>query len=420
MIGLKRAISACILASALMATVAAHAATYYVATTGSNSNPGTEKNPWGTVAYAVNKMVAGDTTYVMAGTYNEGLIQFRRSGTSSQPIRLLAMPGTLPTINFVNGMIDGYVVGSDKILIQHASGFWLPMGWITISGFEIRGGQEGIKIYNCHDCTISHNWLHHNGHGILGNGTRVRIERNIINHNGQFEKCEAGLEMCNGDHGIYANGSAFTVVNNLIYDNMGYGIQLNATVAYSPARHAGVEFAESHNWAIVNNTLAYSRYRGAIVIWRDRANNTRIENNIFYENSVMGASSATNGISFLSGPPIGVVIRNNLAFASESGGTVFITPGSAVEGTHYTQSGNIVNTSNPEFVNAPATLPASPNFALTARSPAIDKGLTLPEITTSFDGTPRPQGRAHDIGAYEYKAGSDAKPPAAPIALQVH
>lgn len=83
-------------------------------------------------------------------------------------------------------------------------------------------------------------------------------------------------------------------------------------------------------------------------------------------------------------------------------------------------SGNIVNVSSPAFVNAPATLPASPNFSLTARSPAIDEGLSLAETRTDFNGTTRPQGRAYDIGAYEYSAGNDAQSPARPAGLQVH
>jgi hypothetical protein len=67
------------------------------------------------------------------------------------------------------------------------------------------------------------------------------------------------------------------------------------------------------------------------------------------------------------------------------------------------RSGNIVNVSDPAFVNAPAELPASPNFSLTAQSPAIDKGLPLAETRTAFDGTLRPQGCAYDIGAYKFE-----------------
>jgi hypothetical protein len=89
LIRLKRTIGACMLVSALLPGVATYAATYYVATTGSNSNPGAETQPWQTVAFAVNTMVAGDTTYVKGGIYNEG-------GDQLQEIRYTICPDQAP------------------------------------------------------------------------------------------------------------------------------------------------------------------------------------------------------------------------------------------------------------------------------------------------------------------------------------
>lgn len=407
----KLAVGVCLLTLASlhacrMPTVAAHASTYYVAATGSNSNPGTEKQPWQTVAHAVTTMVAGDTTYVRGGTYNEGVIRFKRSGTQPAPIKLLNYPGEAPAINF----IDKRRV--HRFLIQHAASHTNPMGWITIEGFEIANAYDGIKIYNGHDLTIRRNWIHDSlHHGILGNGTRVLIDRNKISHNGDFSRCVIEAWYCNQDHGIYFHGSAITITNNLIYDNLAYGIQLNgsATSGYSLKKHAGPEYAGAENWVIVHNTLAYQANRGGIVVWGSQCAKARIENNIFYENSV-NQSNFSQGIHFVSTTCTGIVIRNNLAYATSPGGTAFLGSGTN-EWIHYTQSGNIVNTLNPKFVNAPATLPDSPNFALTARSPAINAGVALAATNTAYDGTPRPQGRGFDIGAYEYRAEGNIKPP---------
>ena len=43
------------------------------------------------------------------------------------------------------------------------------------------------------------------------------------------------------------------------------------------------------------------------------------------------------------------------------------------------------------------------NFHLTAGSPAVDAGVNTAGlgVTVDLDGTPRPQGAAYDIGAYE-------------------
>jgi Right handed beta helix region len=409
---LKRAIGVCTLASALFQTAAVYAATYYVATTGSNSNPGTEKQPWQTVAHAVNTMVAGDTTYVRGGTYNEGVMLFRRSGTQSAQIKLLNYLDEAPIIHCNTSSPRGPF---NRITIANRSGVNVAIGWITIEGFEIRNCWDGLKIHSGHDLTIRRNWIHDNfpGQGILGTGTRILIDRNVINHNGGFAVCATTPSQCNQDHGIYASGTAYTITNNLIYDNLAYGIQVAGAYTYAAAKYAGPEYVDSADWIIANNTIAYQVHRAAIVVWGS-AKNLQIVNNIFYENGRTLASSAPQGIDFVSADSNSrVTIDNNLAYASGAGASAFLSI-FAIEGIHYTQSGNIVNAVNPAFVNASATPPASPNFTLTERSPAIDKGLSLTVTKTAFDGTTRPQGGTYDIGAYEYKAGGDITPPVAP------
>ncbi|NGZ95512.1 MAG: hypothetical protein CV089_05155 [Nitrospira sp. WS110] len=405
----KIAIVAYLLASALLSTVATHAATYYVATSGNNNNPGTSSQPWKTIAYATSKMVAGDTTYVKGGTYQEGVIRFARSGTQSAPIKLLNAPGGFPIINFID-KTKGH-----RILIQLSAGSQYKIGWITIEGFEIRNGYDGIKYYNLHDSNIRRNWIHHNGfQGIMGvGGTRVLFDRNRINHNGRFAACAAGTTTsCSHDHGIYAHGSAYTITNNLFYDNIGYGVQQNGSSTSTST--AGPEFAGAKNWVIANNTFAYQYNRSGIVLWGPQSSNTRIENNIFYENAVKGPSYAAQGINFTSGGK-GNTIRNNLAFASGSGGRNFIVGGTA--GVNYTLSNNIINTDNPKFVNAPATLPSSPNFAIASGSPAVNKGLTTSATKNSYTNVSRPQLSLYDIGAFEFYSSSASL--SAPTSLQV-
>jgi hypothetical protein len=216
------------------------------------------------------------------------------------------------------------------------------------------------------------------------------------------------------------HGSALTITNNLIYDNLAYGLQQNgsSTSAYNPANHAGPEFAGAANWIVANNTFAYNKNRGGIVVWGALCTNARIENNIFYENGRTLPSYGGQGIDFQSSGT-GNTVRNNLAFASGSGAMNFIVGGT--QGTHYTQSDNIVNTLNPRFLNAPATLPPSPNFSMTSGSPAIDRGLFISSNRTSYAGTARPQGSSHDIGAYENTSSSASSSAqlATPMSLQV-
>ena len=424
MLRLKQALSACMLASVLVPSVAAHATTYYVATNGNNANNGTsEETPFRTIGKAVDIMIAGDTTYVRGGTYNtETVILFRRSGTASAPIKLLNYPGESPVIDFVD-----FRVGK-TVTILHATGQTGAIGYLTIEGFEIKNGHDGIKFHALHNSVMRRNWIHDNkNQGILGIGGHHNLfDRNTVNHNGNFLGCAAGHvtssggTVCNQTHGMYMHGDSYIITNNLIYDNLAYGIQQNGfgTSFYSPSRHPSPEFSGAANWIIANNTLAYHNHRGGIVVWGSECANARIENNIFYENSV-NQSGFAQGIDFVSSTSTGITIRNNLAYATPPGSTVFLGSG-ANEWVHYTQSGNLVNVSDPAFVNAPATLLAASSFALTARSPAIDTGLPLATAKIDFNGTPRPQGRATDIGAYEYTAGGDVEPPITPTTLGVN
>lgn len=403
MFRLTQIMGACILAGTFLLTISAHAGTYYVATNGNDGNPGTSTKPWRTIAYAAGRMGAGDTTYVRGGTYYEQHIRFKRSGTSSAPIRLLSASGESPVIEFSNR------ASTKMVLFQNLSGSRYPIGWITMEGFQIRNAYTGFKIYNGHDITIRRNSIQNSAtHGFFGNGTRILIDRNKINHNGTSTSY---------NHGIYMNGTAIQVINNLIYDNLCHGIQVNGTISYNSSTHAGPEYARSANWVITNNTIAYNRCPG-IVLW-SYTPGIRAENNIFYENAITSGASTAQGVNFISQTGTGIVIRNNLAYATGSGGTKFIGT-SAKEGTHYTQSGNIVNTVNPGFVNAPATLPSSPNFALVSGAKAIDKGLILSAAKIAYNGTTRPKGTTYDAGAYEYNGNTSQLLIAAPTSAQAN
>ena len=66
------------------------AATYYVRVTGNDGNSGlSPAQAWQTIDQAANTMVAGDTAYVGARTYDE-LITPNNDGTAANPIRFVA------------------------------------------------------------------------------------------------------------------------------------------------------------------------------------------------------------------------------------------------------------------------------------------------------------------------------------------
>src|SRR4030067_2130516 len=116
---------------------------YYVATTGNDSDPGSESQPWRTIQKAANTMVAGDMVTVMAGSFPER-INITRSGSSELPITFQAQ-GTAIT-----------------------KGFKITASYITVKGFEIAntdyvrwdsGTSAGVYIHGAFN-TIEHNYIH--------------------------------------------------------------------------------------------------------------------------------------------------------------------------------------------------------------------------------------------------------------------
>ncbi|MGL5936039.1 MAG: right-handed parallel beta-helix repeat-containing protein [Cetobacterium sp.] len=331
-------------------------------------------------------MLPGDTTFVRGGLYVETSgVRFPRSGTSGGPIKLLNYPGEAPTI-------DCNRTGASSVLVEHLNGDLVPIGYIAVEGFEIRECYFGIKGSHNYNSTYRRNWIHNNrAQGILINsGKDNLIERNLITFNGGTGSTQ--------NHGIYGNGNRFTIRNNVIYANSCFGIQHNGAKNYDATKHPGREWEESQDWIIANNTIAYQYICSAIVEWGPHADNARIENNIFYENRVNGTNTNSNGIHWtgIGGPTgsLGIQIRNNLVYASGSGGLPFLSSSpNSVEGVNYFLSGNSVNVSNPDFVNGGSNaLPNPADFTLTAGSPAINMG-RLNEFPKN--------GSSSDAGAFE-------------------
>jgi hypothetical protein len=111
-------------------------AQYYVSTSGSDSNPGTQSQPWKTIQKAANTANAGDTIFVMAGTYNEAVI-IQRAGTSSNPITLTNFNNQVVTING----------GSSPALTPTGTTpqYWIIDGlrWISTGNFTIQYNSWG-------------------------------------------------------------------------------------------------------------------------------------------------------------------------------------------------------------------------------------------------------------------------------------
>ena len=128
--------------------------TYYVATNGSDANPGTLAEPFATIPRAVALAGPGAVIYVRGGThYYSSTIRIERSGSAGLPIRLQAFPGEHPVLNFTN---QPYGSANRGILITTNGNWW------EFQGLEVcYAGDNGIKVEGSHhrfeQCVFHHN-----------------------------------------------------------------------------------------------------------------------------------------------------------------------------------------------------------------------------------------------------------------------
>ena len=143
---------------------------FYVATTGDDSNPGTEGAPWRTVQHAANTVRAGNTVYVRGGIYEE-LVSINASGDASNGfITFKSYPGETAVLDATTFTPTGR---TGVLTIQNKS-------YVRIEGFEIRNFRT------------SEHRLAPLGVNVIGSGSHIELLKNNVHHiENNFEGREA-------------------------------------------------------------------------------------------------------------------------------------------------------------------------------------------------------------------------------------
>lgn len=106
---------------------------YFVATNGSDSNPGTLVSPFLTLSKGLNTITTSGTVYLRGGTYAQATkLSLSRTGVTNGAIRLWAYPGETPVINSSGNTSDGISI----------SGRGYHLKGLTVT----RAGHNGINI----------------------------------------------------------------------------------------------------------------------------------------------------------------------------------------------------------------------------------------------------------------------------------
>src|SRR5438105_2626443 len=112
------------------------ATTYYVATTGSDSNSGGTSSPFATIGHAASIAVAGDTVIVEDGTYVEA-VTVNHSGTSSSPIVFQAQHHW----GAVMAPTSTQVANNASMIFQSNGSY------VRVEDFEMVGPSDGSAAY---------------------------------------------------------------------------------------------------------------------------------------------------------------------------------------------------------------------------------------------------------------------------------
>jgi len=133
---------------------------FYVATTGNDSNPGTQSAPWRTVQHAADTARAGSTVNVRAGIYEE-LVSINASGNASDGfITLRSYPGETAVLDATHFTPSG----RQAVLTIH------NQSYIRIEGFEIRNFRTAVHR------------LSPLGISVMGSGSHIELLKNNVHH----------------------------------------------------------------------------------------------------------------------------------------------------------------------------------------------------------------------------------------------
>jgi len=244
----------------------AMAGTFYVATNGSDSGPGTAAQPWATLQHAVDNIGPGDTVLVESGTYAG--CRIGHSGLAGAVYTLKADSGAHVVVNSA-GPANKHGSNIEVELFDDTVRYWV------IDGIESAGsGKYGIDIRVTEFITVQNCFVHNSA--LTGIFLAFSYHPAIIGN-------ESSL---NGEHGVYqSNSGDYPVVRgNRLHHNAAAGLHMNGDRNFTPGD--GII-----SFAVVEKNIVYENgAQGGSGINCDGVSDSIIRNNLLYNNHASGIS----------------------------------------------------------------------------------------------------------------------------------
>jgi hypothetical protein len=249
---------------------------YYVAITGDNAKPGTERQPWRNLNHAIKSAGPGDTVYVRAGAYFEGgEIWFRpgQGGAAGAWKTFKAFPGE-------------DVVLETRLLIEAS--------YVRVQGFRLASGKSIITRRNG-TAPLSHVEIVNNRlAGFYKYGAIEIAGDDILVEGNEIALDGTGSTL---DHGIYVHyGKNKIIRGNRITGAPGYGIHVYEENKYPVS-------PDINGVVIEGNAIANSAARAGIIVTcapNVKITNVTIRQNVITKNAQGGIKIASERVAKVS------------------------------------------------------------------------------------------------------------------------
>jgi hypothetical protein len=399
---------------------------YYISPAGSDINPGSQALPWRTLQHAADSMElgsAGTIIHVAAGTYGDmrycqvtGLVSgaslacIQRSGTATRPI-----------------IFQSEERWKAKLRCSDSTGMFMLVGsYIQVIGFDMScpysGSFAGATYGNNSHNTFVNNYLQGfdvkscTSLGVLnGNVSPQRgwtnighhvASGNVIHHAGA---AGGAPNNCNQEHGLYFSDPYDVLTNNIISGVVGAGIHSYGGGVCHQVISNNTIFDNSQGGIVIENVATASGYwdecgNGGISDYNTITNNIIVNNGIGETytgeyGGIDGRGRAGGGHNLFS---------NNLICGNQPRQTALVRPDVSVNQITALNIMSVFASYKSDHNWAPVADYNIRYYSLGQHSPAIDTGThecaagsTSCAPSVDIIGTPRPQGRERDIGAFE-------------------
>ncbi len=413
--------------------VAAVGTTYYVSTTGNDGNDGSaidDAHAWLTPQHAATTMVAGDTVYILAGTYN-GTMHPANSGNAGNYITFRNYASDVVNIN-ASGANYFNCNLADKQYIQIIGLRFI--GAVTGPGLDSNGAdyiiikdcyftnsaKSGIELNNSTNILIDNCELFETNTTAMNEVISIvtcdtfEIKNCLVHHpvaasrNGIDIKvgCTNGIVHDNNVHDVYnalyvdsrGDSDNISFYNNIVYDTVSVALGINDedpgtgeitninfynNIIYNCQRGFSVYDGSLITFTLINNTFYNNAASGFTEIWIDNTHDVLVDC-IIRNNIIVSDAANTYGIWYADYANGGVTVDHNLSY--NSGGAW--------------HAGNMLGTN--AITNNPLLTNPTTDFSLQTASPARDSGSATDAPATDYDGVSRPQNVNFDIGAFEF------------------